>query len=140
MVGNVLCEYNECNRHICYRNGRYVLTVYLSEALCSLKEGEIGNGNNAHVSEDLKVDYLQRRIIGRNSYNREDCGGGIARKYTDNEGYELYHFLAVNRADGYNQKSYKSAKQADKRVCGGIAFGVKHLALCYIAYRICRKG
>ena len=116
MVCNVLGKHNERNRNIRNRNRCYVLTVDFAYSLCRLKECEIGHGNNAHIFKYFKVYYLECLIICSNAYNRKDCRGCIARKYAYNERNKLYHFLAVNRADCYNQKGYKSAKQANKRV------------------------
>ena len=128
MVGDVLGKDNECNRDVCHGYRCYIVAVYLFGTLYCLKEGEIGDREDVHILEYFKVDYLKLLIVGHNSDHCEYGCRSISCKYSYDEGDKLSHFLTVDRADGHNKQGDKSAKDADKRICKGVAVSVKNLS------------
>ena len=135
MVGDVLCEYYECNGNVCNRDSAEILGSELIEAAERGKEGELGNckeGREADailpkICEVAEIDELKRGVLGSNAYNGEDKGCGVACKDTENEGDELCHLLTVCRAKDNGKEGYKTAKNSDKRIC-------KRNEVCGFAY------
>ena len=129
VVCDVLCEDNECDRHISHCNGSYVGAAELAEAAECLKEGEVGHreeGVEAYAilnkcTETAEVDYSESVVAGLDADSGEHRCNRIAGEDADDEGDELCHLLAEYGADHGDKESYEAAYDCYIHACGGCA-------------------
>ena len=129
VVCDVLCEDNECDRHISHCNGSYVGTAELAEAAECLKEGEVGHreeGVEAYAilnkcTETAEVDYSESVVAGLDADSGEHRCNRIAGEDADDEGDELCHLLAEYGADHGDKESYEAAYDSYIHACGRCA-------------------
>ena len=119
VVGNVLSEDHEGNRHISNSQGGDEAAVDLLDAFHSLQEGEVGDCEDIQTLENGEVDDLQGHIVGIDADDGEDRSGAIANQDAQDKGDELHHLLAVDREDHNSEEGDKAAEQSDIGAAAG---------------------
>ena len=140
MVCKMLSEYNECYGDVCNSNSRDVGTVDSLKSLCRFKEGELRNTEELEVAENVEVDDLKCEVAVCSADKGEDKSSNVTCEYTDDEGDELNHLLAVYRAENYGKEGYKSADKANVGACNGYALKREDLADLQVADSVSCEG
>ena len=120
MVCNVFCKNNECNGNVCNSNGCNIGAGNITQALESGYKGEIGNP--LHICKCAKVDNEESLIAARHTNESKDSSGEVTCKDTDDKGDHLNRLFAINGAEHYNCKGYKSANKGNVAgaACGSL--------------------
>ena len=136
MVGDMLCQYYEGNRHVEEHQSSEVCKGECKAAVFKLVDG-FDEGKLGHVEEAAEVygfevfykggvvDYFECFNAGCVSDKGEDGSGEVACKYAYKEGNELPEALALRGdQDGYKEGN-KSADDGNEAVAftGGGGFG-----------------
>ena len=123
----MLCKHNECNGNVCNRDGSNKGSVYFLHALNCFKEAELGNCKDLHIFECREVNNLKSNVIGCHTDNGEYGGNCVTNGYTQNEGDQLCHLLAVNREEEDSKQSNEATDQCN------VGAAIRNKGCCRIA-------
>ena len=91
-----------------------------------MQEGEIGDGEEAHIPEHGEIDDLQGDIIGGDADGGKDGGGHITHQDAKNEGDQLHHLFAVDGEGDHGEQCDQTADQGDIGAAAGYETDAVH--------------